>query len=276
MPLKPGQRVKTDRRDALKLAQLLRAGLLTEVSPPTPAEEAVRDLVRCREQAVTDRTRSRHRLRTWLQRRGLVYQGKNWTAGFRQWLRRQRFALAVEQAVFDDYLAAVEVVEARVSSIETQLAAVAESEPYRESVAHLRCFKGIDTVIAMTLVSELHGFERFTSLRQLMSYLGLVPREYSSGQSEWRGRITRAGNAHVRCMLVEAAWHPRDSKALRERRAGQPTQVIATADKAIIRLHSRFEDLLRRGKPSNKVAIAVARDLVGFVWAVLSTLATAA
>lgn len=274
IPVKPGQRVKTDRRDARKLAELLRAGLLTEVQPPTPEEEAVRDLCRCREDAVQDLTRSRHRLTKWLLRRGLRCEGRHWTGKHRQWLRRLRFDHLAEEAAFTDYLLAVEVLEERVKSLGQKLEAAAQTAPYREAVAWLRCFKGIDTVIAMTIVTELHGFERFTSPRQLMAYLGLTPSEYSSGGQERRGGITKAGNSHVRRVLIEAAWQyqrrPGRGLALRHRREGQPGWVLAIAEKAQLRLHQRYHRLTGRGKPPNKAVTAVARELVGFIWSVLA------
>lgn len=274
IPVKPGQRVKTDRRDARKLAELLRAGMLTEVRPPTLAEEGVRDLCRCREDAVQDLGRARHRLSKWLLRHGLLHDGRNWTERHRVWLRGLRFEHPADESVFGDYLLAVEVLEQRVKSLSGKLEELAQAEPYREPVAWLRCFKGIDTVIAMVIVAELHGFERFTSPRQLMSYLGLTPSEDSSGGRERRGSITKAGNGHVRRMLVEAAWHYRrpagEGAALRKRREGQPGWVIATADRAQVRLRQRYRQLTLRGKVPNQTVIAVARELVGFVWSVLS------
>ena len=272
-PVKPGARVKTDRRDARKLAELLRGGLLTEVAPPTPEQEAGRDLCRARAAVVGDLTRNRHRLTKWLLRRGLRHDGRNWTAGHRQWLRGLRFEYLADQVVFDDLLVAIEVLEARVAGLNAKLEEVAQSEPWREPVGWLRCFKGIDTVLALTIVAELHGIERFSSPRELMSYLGLTPSEDSSGPRQRRGPITKAGNQHVRRALIEAAWayrcRPNCGAVLRRRREGQPGWVVATADKAQLRLHRRYKALTGRGKPSNKAVTAVARELAGFLWAVL-------
>ncbi|MBN2358362.1 MAG: IS110 family transposase, partial [Deltaproteobacteria bacterium] len=255
-------------------AELLRAGMLTEVRPPTPEEEAVRDLCRCREDATEDLLRSRHRLSKWLLRRGLCYEGRNWSVKHRQWLRSLRFEHAADEAVFTDYLLAIEVLEERLKCLERRLEEMAQTEPYREPVGWLRCFRGIDTVIAMTVVAELHGFERFHSPRQLMAYLGLTPSEHSSGGQERRGPITKAGNSHVRRLLVQAAWHyrlrPSHSYALNKRREGQPSWVIAQADKAQLRLHQRYRHLTSRGKPTSKAVIALTRELVGFLWSVLS------
>jgi transposase len=273
-PVKPGERIKTDRRDAKKLTVLLRAGLLTEVSPPTSEEEAVRDLCRCREDAKEDLERARHRLSKMLLRRGLVYRdGRNWTRGHRAWLRSIKWDFDADQAVFDDYIYAIEQLEERLAGLTAKVEAEAKQPLYAEPVAQLRCFRGIDTVTAMTIVAELHGFGRFSSPRELMAYLGLVPSENSSGGDERRGRITKAGNGHVRRVLVEAAWHYRHRPAvgvkLRKRREGQDGEVIAIADRAQQRLHRRYWHFVTRGKEINKAITAVARELVGFIWAVL-------
>lgn len=275
IPIKPGDRIKTDRRDARKLAEHLRAGLLTEVHPPSESDEAVRDLCRCREDAKEDLMRVRHRLSKMLLRRGRVYRvGRNWTKRHREWLIGQRFEHRADQAVFEDYWLAIEQLEERVVRIDERLTETAASETYREPVGWLRCFRGIDTVAAMTIVAELHNFARFHSPRQLMAYLGLVPSEHSSGQSCRRGAITKSGNRHVRRMLVQVAWHYRHRPAvgvvLRKRRLGQPAAILAIADRAQQRLHSRYARLfLGRRLPHQKVVIAVARELTGFLWAVL-------
>lgn len=275
IPIKPGERIKTDRRDAHKLAEHLRAGLLTAVHPPSEADEAVRDLCRCREDAKEDLMRVRHRLSKMLLRRGRVFRaGHNWTKRHREWLRSQRFEHRADQAVFEDYLLAVEQLEERVIGLDERLVEVAATDPYRERVGWLRCFRGIDTVAAMTIVAELHDFARFQSPRQLMAYLGLVPSEHSSGQVTHRGAITKSGNRHVRRMLVQVAWHYRHRPAvgvtLRTRRHRQPAAIIALADRAQQRLHRRYHRLLlARRKPHQKVVVAIARELVGFLWAAL-------
>jgi len=273
IPRKPGERIKTDRRDARKLAELLRAGLLTEVQAPTPEQEAVRDLCRAREDAKEDLLRCRHRLGKLLLRRALVYGGKVWTQAHRQWLRTLTFEHASDQAVLADYRLAIEQLEERLKTLEQQLTTAAESEPFREPVGWLRCFRGIDTVTALTLVAELHGIERFQSPRELMAYVGLVPSEHSSAERTRRGGITKAGNCHARRVLIEASWHyrhpPRVAPALQRRRAGQPAAVIAIADKAQQRLYRRQRHLAARGKIPTKVVVAGARELTGFLWAAL-------
>ena len=273
IPRKPGERVKTNPRDARKLAELGRAGLLTAVRPPTPADEAVRDLARARDDAREDLQRCRHRLGKLLLRRGLHYTGRNWTRAHRQWIDRLEWAHAPERVVVDDYRLAIDQTEARLVELDARLAEIAETEPYREPVGWLRCFRGIDTLTAMLILAELHDVRRFASAPALMAYLGLVPGEHSSGDKHRRGRITRTGNALVRRLLIETAWHyqhrPNVGVALTRRRKGQPARVIAIADRAQQRLCRRFRNMAAAHKPAPKIAVAIARELAGFLWAAL-------
>lgn len=276
IPVKPGERIKTDRRDARKLAMQLRAGLLTAVCPPTEAQEAVRDLCRCREDAREDLMRARHRLSKLLLRRGHVYrEGKKaWTQKHRRWLLSLSWEHEADRVVFGDYLQSIEHLEERLRSLEAALEEQAQQDPYREPVAWIRCFRGFDTVNAMTLVAELHDVARFGTARELMAYLGLVPREHSSGGSRRQGGITKSGNRHVRRVLVNAAWHyrhpPGVSRGLRQRRQGQPAAILALADRAQKRLHRRFYALMLGSKKApQKAVVAVARELAGFLWAAL-------
>ncbi len=280
IPVKPGERIKTDRRDARKLGELFRAGLLTEVQPPSEGDEAVRDLCRAREDAMEDLQRCRHRLAKMLLRRGLIYTaGKRaWSGGHRLWLKELRFDNPVDQAVLDDYLLAIEQVGDRLEGLAAKLEEVSQQAPYAEAVGLLRCFRGIDTVTAMTIVAELHTFGRFTSARGLMAYLGLVPSEHSSSDRTRRGSITKAGNSHVRRVLIEAAWnyrHRPGTATLKKRRQGQPAVIIALADRAMQRLYRRFSRMTNSGMPGPKVAVAVARELTGFIWAALYPLTEA-
>lgn len=275
-PRRPGQRIKTDRRDAGKLAEYLRAGLLIEVHPPSEEQEAVRDLCRARDQARRDLTRCRQRVNRLLQRRGVRYPGagRRWTKQHREWLWSIRLEHEADQWVLEDLFLALEQHQQRLARLEAQITGLAEQTPYQDPVGWLRCFRGIDTVTAMTLVSELHDIWRFQTPRELMAYLGLVPAEHSSGASERRGGITKSGNSHVRRVLVEAAWHyrhrPAISKLLLRRQAGQPAEMIALAQRAQERLNHRyFHLLLHSKKHHNQVIVAVARELVGFVWAAL-------
>ena len=273
IPRKPGERVKTNHRDSSKLAVLLRAGVLTEVRPPTPEEEAVRDLCRARDDAREDLQRSRHRLGKLLLRRGLHYSGRNWTRAHRRWIDQLEWTQRAERLVVDDYLLAIDQLEARVVEFDARLSEVAQTEPYREKVGWLRCFRGVDTLTAILILAELHDFRRFQSPRALMAYVGLVPSEDSTGEKHRRGPITRTGNALVRRLLVETAWHyqhrPGVGVALTRRRKGQPGRVIAIADKAQQRLCRRFRRLAEHHKPAPKIAVAIARELAGFLWAAL-------
>lgn len=276
IPMKPGERIKTDRRDAAKLAMMGRAGLLTEIQPPTTEEEAVRDLSRAREDAKKDLLSARHRLSKMLLRHGYVFSdGKNWTQKHRIWLKGIRYDDILLQRVFDNYLLAIEQIEERVKILESHLEEVAQSAPYAERVGWLRCLRGVDTTAAMIILAELHDFRRFTNPRELMSYLGLTPSEYSSSDRKRKGSITKAGNSHARRILIESAWsyryRPSVSGALKKRRDGQPPAVIAIADRAQQRLHKRYFKLTEGyHKPHNVAAVAVARELVGFIWAVLN------
>jgi transposase len=276
IPVKPGERVKTDRRDARKLATLLKAGLLTFVHPPNEAEEALRDLVRSREDAKKDLMSARHRLSQMLLRYGREFtETKNWTLKHRAWLKGIRFDERWAQLTFDNYLLAIEQIEERIKTLEAAVEEAAANERYAKQAGWLRCLKGVNTVTAMTILAELHDFRRFAHPRDLMAYLGLTPSEHSSGGKVKRGGITKTGNAHARRVLTEAAWNyrhrPTVGATVRKRREGQPPAVIAIADKAQSRLNRRYRRLKEDcGKPHNVVAIAIARELVGFVWAVLN------
>jgi transposase len=275
IPIKPGERIKTDWRDAVKLAELLRAGMLTEVQAPNEGDEALRDLCRGRDSVRQDLMRARHRMSKLLLRRGRRYQLtlRHWGTRHMKWVRALTFEHGAAQVTFDHYLLTIDHLDERLRRLDAELERFGNEEPYRRRVAWLRCFRGIDTVTAVSLVAELHDFHRFRSARSLMAYLGLVPSEHSSGEQRRQGAITRAGNQHVRRLLVEAAWHhrhrPVPSQPLRRRRDGQPACVIAIADRAQERLHARFARMTRRGIPYNKVVVAMARELVGYLWATL-------
>jgi len=274
-PRKPGERIKTNRRDAAKLVRLFRAGELTPIRVPDEAQEAVRDLLRCREDVQEDLLRWRHRLLKFLARHGRVYrEGRNWTGRHWAWLRGQRFADPVLARTCQEYRFTVEQLLARRAELEREIAAIAEQEPYRTPVGWLRCFRGFDTLGALTVLIEIGDFPRFGHPRALMAYLGLVPSEYSTGEDARRGSITKAGNCHARRVLVEAAWHyrhpPRLGRALTRRTQGQPQAVRAQAWKAQQRLHRRYRHLVGHGKRPPVAVVAVARELVGFLWAALT------
>jgi transposase len=273
IPRRPGDRIKTNRRDARKLAQLLRADLLTEVRPPTTAEEAVRDLCRARDDARDDLQRARQRLGKLLLRQGLIYPGKNWTKRHAAWLSQLTWPDPATRHVVTDYRLAIAHAETRIVEIDRALVDTAGRPPYVAAVAALCCFRGVETVTAMTLLAELHDFRRFPHPRALMGFLGLVPSEDSTGTRRRPGAITKTGNGLVRRLLVQTAWHyrhdPHLSAARRRRRAGQPAAVLQIADKAEQRLCRRYRRLCARLKPKPVVITAIARELVGFVWAVL-------
>jgi len=273
IPQKTGDRIKTDRRDARKLAQLLRADLLTTIQPPTEEAEAVRDLIRARDDARVDLMRSRHRLSKLLLRRGHVYPGTPWTKRYWEWLPQLEWAQATERHVVRDYELAIRHVAARLDELDRAIAEIALTPPYQAPVAALRCFRGIDTLLAMTLLAELYDLRRFPHPRALMSFVGLVPSEHSSGDRQSRGGLTRTGNTLARRMLIQAAWQyhhpPRLGAPLHKRRVGQPAEVLAIAIKAEQRLCHRYHRLCARQKPKSLVIAAVARELVGFVWAMM-------
>jgi len=275
IPAKPGDRFKTDDRDALKLAELNRAGLLTVVSPPTPEQEAIRDLCRCREDARADLHRCRHRLVKFLVRRGFVFNTSQrlWSVAHRRWLEQLSFDNETDRVVVAEYKLAIEQTERRLRALDGELEKAAQLPLYREHVAWLRCFRGIDTTVAIIFLAELHGIDRFESPRALAAYLGLVPTVYASGDGVRRGKITKTGNGHIRRALVQACWQYRHrpglGAALRKRREGQPEGVLKVAEQAERRLSGRYSRLKARGKHTNKIVIAIARELVGFLWAAL-------
>ena len=276
IPVKPGERIKTDRRDALKLAQLLQAGLLTEVQLPTEEEESARDLVRCREDIKEEQTRARHQLGKWLLRRGFRYAAgkKAWTQAHSQWLRSLEFEHATDKLTYRAYTERLDSLGRHLADVDFEILKLSQGNRYAPVVGRLRCFYGIDTTTAMTIATELHGnIARFPSARQLMAYIGVVPSEHSSSDKTRRGAITKTGNAHLRRVLIEAAWHfrhrPAVGKKLAERRQGQPAAVIGIADKAHDRLHRRYRRMTESGKPTNKAVVAIARELAGFIWAAL-------
>jgi len=274
IPEKKGDRIKTDRRDARKLADYLRSGILTAIEPPSPEQESARDLVRCRADHRISLKAARNRLNHFLLRRGVRYTTgkKAWTKAYVRWLHQLSFDDAVAQVVFDQYMLAIEQTAERLAIVDTQIEELAQTDRYREVVGALRCFRGIDTLTAMTLVTELYEFARFGSARDLMGFLGLVPSERTSIRRQLGG-ITKMGNREVRRVLVEASLHSRHRPAvgagLRKRRAGQPAHAIARADHAQQRLHARYKRLTARGKHSNIVTVAIARELAGFVWAAM-------
>lgn len=276
IPRRPGDRIKTDRRDAGHLAVLYRAGVLTAIHIPTAQEEAARDLLRCREDICADLLRARHRLSKFLLRHGRRFTAtkKAWSNRHDAWLRAQTWPIAALDQTHRAYLRAVDEVRARLRDVEQDLRVLLELEPLRPRVERLRCFRGIDDLTALTIAAELGDPRRFASAPSTMACVGLVPSEHSSGTKRAQGGITKTGNAHLRRVLVESAWHYRHhpfvSATLRARQRGAPADVIARAWTAQQRLHRRYTRLAARGKPKQHIVTAVARELSGFVWAALT------
>jgi transposase len=272
VPQRPGERVKTDPRDARKLARLLAGGLLEAIHVPSPELEAARDLVRAREDARLDRMRDRHRLSKFCLRHGRLLPTSGWTIMRRKWLGEQRFEHAAEQISFDTYLHALDLVDARVDALERAIRETAGQGPWRELVARLRCLRGVDTLSALGLVAEIGDFSRFQTAGELMAFVGLVPSEHSSGEQRRQGSITKVGNAHVRRLLVESAWHarrrPKVGYELARRQRGRDAAVIERAWRCQQRLYQRWQRMAGRGKPPQKIVVACARELAGFVWAI--------
>ena len=274
VPVKKGDRIKTDRRDARKLLGQFIAGQLTQVYAPDPEQEAAREVTRCRQVALENLKRTRHQLVKFLTRHGYIYtDGRHWTQRHAKWLSDLDLPSGDLQTVFDSYHTELQHCQQRLASLDKEVKVLAERPVYKEVVGLLRCLRGVETLTAITLVTELFEFGRFASPRKLMAYLGLVPSEHSSGEKRRPGSITKTGNGRVRRLLVESSWHYRHrsvvSKALKRRRDGQPQWAIDIADRAMQRLCTRYQRLTLRGKIPSKVVVAVARELAGFLWAML-------
>jgi len=271
---RPAQdKVKTDQRDAERVLRLLMIDALQPVRVPTCEEEAIRDLVRAREDLRGDLMRARQRLSKLLLRHGVLYEdsASTWTQRHRAWLRTQDLGGGA-QATLLDYLGAIDTLELRRDQLETTITELVAGSHYAQTVARLRWLRGIDTLSAVGLAAEIGDFDRFERPGRLMSYLGLVPSENSSGETRRQGRITKTGSKHARRLLVEAAWHyrktPARGSALQRRQEGQPATIVTISWQAQRRLHHVWRRLADdRGKRRTIVAVAVARELAGFCWA---------
>lgn len=276
VPVKAGDRVKTDQRDAIKLARCHRAGELTPVWVPDAAHEALRDLVRGREAAKKDQLRARHRLAKFLLRHGLRAPtgGRAWSAKYMKWVQQLRFEHRATEVTHADLLAEVSHVRERIERLGHSIDEVTEHlPPARKAVVDsLQALRGVARLTAVTMVAEVGEFSRFSSACQLMGYSGIVPREHSSGSRIRRGTITKTGNAHLRRVMIEAAWayrhRPLIGTELRKRQQGLTPQVTGIAWKAQHRLNDRYRKLAGRDVPKQKVITAVGRELLGFVWAI--------
>jgi transposase len=274
IPRKPGNRVKTDRRDARKLAVLLRNGMLTPTWVPDREHEALRDLVRAREDAVKDGTRARQRLGKFLLRLGVKAPGgvNAWTAAHTLWLNHLQMDRRAQQIVLEEYRQAIVETKARVARYESEIEACVTTGEHAAVVAALQAMRGVALVTAASIVAELGDVRRFRTPRQLMAYAGVVPSEYSSGARTLRGAVTKTGNSHLRTTALEAAWHYRHkpvvSGALAKRQEDAPAAACTIAWAAQQRLHRRYFRLIERGKAPQKAIVAVSRELLGFIWAV--------
>jgi transposase len=272
-PRRAGKRVKTDRLDAKKLATLYRAGELTSIAIPEKEQESLRDLIRAREDALEDQQRARHRLARFLMRRGLRYgTGKNWSIGHMKWIKGLRFEDDRDQMVMDEYRLTLDERTERLKRFQQRIEELATQEPYQKRVRYLTALKGIQALSAMTIIAEALDLRRFTDAPAFMAAIGVVPSENSSGDIESRGRITKTGNSHIRRVIIESSWHYRHSasvgKTLKKRREGLPADVIEIARKCDYRLNQKFRRLINRGKDTRKTAVAVSRELAGFIWAI--------
>jgi transposase len=275
-PMKAGDRVKTDRRDAERLARSYRSGDLTAVRVPDEGSEALRDLVRAREAAKQDQLRARHRLSKFLLRSGQrpPQRMKAWTQPYMAWVRQLRFRQVAQESTRLDYLHEVDHMTERVKRLEQAITeAVQLAAPELQDVIRgLQALRGIAQISAVTIAAELGQISRFDTPRQLMGYSGAVPSEDSSGQRTRRGSITKTGNAHLRRIAIEAAWsyrlRPGIGPALRKRQEGVPEEIKEIAWKAQHRLHKRYMRLAAAGKDQRKIVTAVGRELLGFIWAV--------
>lgn len=274
IPRRSGDRVKTDRRDAVSLARLHRAGELTAVYVPRAEDEAMRDLVRGREDAQQVEKKAKQRLSAFLLRHDRRYTGgkKPWSRAHRRWLADQSFDHPAQQIVFQEYVDTVQHCRERVKRLTDQLQALATQWRLAPVVAAYQSMRGVSLIVAVTVAAEVGDLSRFDTPQQLMAYLGLVPSEYTSGTSVRRGAITKTGNAHARRVLVEGAWAhrfpARVSRALRERQEGVAQSVCDIAWKAQVRLCGRYRHMRAMGKPKQVVVTAIAREMAAFLWAI--------
>jgi transposase len=276
IPRKPGDRVKTDRRDAIMLARLLRSGDLTPIYVPQVQDEALRDLSRAREDAMHDLQAAKHRLKAFLLRQDIRYEGRaSWSPAHLRWLSEVVCPTPAQQIVFQEYLRAVTEQHERLGRLEHELHEAVQGWRLYPVVQAIQALRGVDLTSAIIVIAELGDLTRFDTPRQLMSYLGLTPSEYSSGARRRQGGITKAGNTHARRALVEGAWtyrHPaKISRHLQLRLETLPAEAQAIGWKAQVRLCKRYRQLIARGKHANQVAVAIAREMAAFAWAIART-----
>jgi transposase len=275
VPRVGSQRIKTDSRDAVLIARMLKNNEGGGINIPTAEDEATRDLLRCRDDIKLDLNRCKQRLSKFLLRLGYRYEKEaTWTKAHRDWMKALVFINELHRETFEQYYSHFEGLEERLDRLDERIKTIATSPVYQEAVARLRCFKGIDHLTALALVCEVSDFARFPNAQSFMAYVGLVPSEYSSGGKRKQGGITKTGNTHLRNLLIESSWHYRyyssPSVALKKRRQGNSELVIGYADKAFRRLQGKHIRLVHRGKNSKTATTAIARELAGFVWGMMT------
>jgi transposase len=270
------EKIKTDARDAILIARMLKNHEGESIYIPTADNEAARDLLRCRDDIKLEVHRTKQQLTKFLLRLGFLYdrEKRQWTKAHRDWMSKLQFNHVLQKETFDQYSTHLQELENRLERIDAKIVTVAETKLYARDVAVLRCFKGVDYIVSMALICEVGDFHRFKSAESFMSFLGLVPSEASSGNKRRQGGITKTGNTHLRRLLIEAAWHYRyrasPSAALKARREGMDENVIAYADTALNRLQSKFSRLVLRGKSSKTAVTATAREFAGFIWGAMT------
>jgi transposase len=274
IPKRAGERIKTDRRDSIRLAQLYRAGELTAIYVPDTEDEALRDLVRAREDAKEDELRAKHRLTKFLLRNNIQPPTgiRKWTQKYRKWLDKLKFENSSSRVVFQEYYHQLKELEQRISRLEEEIKLQAVEGVHAPTIQALQGLRGVALITATSLVAEIGSFKRFPTPKHLMAYVGLIPSEFSSGEKRRQGEITKTGNRHVRRLLIESAWsyryQPSVKGELKRRQEGLSPTVLGTSWKAQNRLHKRYYQLLSRGKEKGKAITAVARELAGFIWAI--------
>ena len=274
-PKRAGDRIKTDRRDAIRLAQLLRAGELTPVYIPHEEDEALRDLTRAREAVKADQLRARHHLSKFLLRHNIHTPDRiktKWTSRHREWLEGLNFEIPALNMLLTEYLRELDEIAQRLERLEKAIRETAETSQQAPLIQALQTLRGVKDLTAITLVAEIGSFERFQKPRDFMGYTGLIPSENSSGITRRQGGITKTGNSHVRRVLIESAWsyrfQPSVQRDLKRRQQGQSPEITSISWRAQTRLHGKYRRMVTRGKPHGKVIAAIARELAGFIWAI--------
>lgn len=276
LPKKPGGRIKNDKRDAKDLAKALRNNDITSVYIPKVKDEAVRDYIRMRGDFKIDLKRKKQQLLSFLLRHDRKYnnKGQYWTQKHRKWIKAQEFTEIIYKDIVNEYYIAIIDLEDKIKRLDEKILEMSNKEEYVKNVSKLRCFKGIDTLTALSLVVEISDFRRFSKAEQIMGYLGLTPSEDSSGDKRRLGSITKCGNSYLRRLLIESSWHYRYynnvSTRLSLRRRNQPSELIAYADKAGRRLNKKFHKLILHNKSPQVAVTAVARELSGFIWGMMT------